>query len=109
MVVEYTRYKIDAQRREQFLTDYKLAAESLKASNHCLSYELSQCYEDPDHFMLRIEWDSPEGHRKGFRNSAEFQSFFSSVCDYVNDIEEMRHYELTDVVGKGRSTLSKAS
>lgn len=43
MLVEYTRYKIDAQRQEKFLADYKLAADALKASAHCLSYELTQC------------------------------------------------------------------
>jgi hypothetical protein len=30
MIVEYTRCKIDAPRREKFLADYKLAADSLK-------------------------------------------------------------------------------
>ena len=101
MIVEYTRYKIDAQRREKFLSDYGMAAQSLRESKHCLSYELTQCTEDPDHFVLRLEWDSEEGHLKGFRSSAEFRSFFGYVRPYVQDIEEMRHYNLTAVAGRG--------
>jgi len=99
MIVEYTRYRIDEKRRDAFLNDYRKAAESLKASKNCLAHELTQCTEDEGHFTLRIEWDSEEGHLKGFRNSSEFKSFFALVRPYVNDIEEMRHYRLTDVSG----------
>jgi len=94
MIVEYTLYKRDEQRRGTFEKDYKKAGESLKASGHCLAYELSHCTEDPAYYVLRIEWDSEEGHLKGFRNSAEFKSFFASVQPYVKHIEEMRHYQV---------------
>jgi quinol monooxygenase YgiN len=97
MIVEYTRYKIDENRRAAFVNDYRKAAESLMASKNCLAHELTQCTEDEGHFILRIEWNSEEGHLKEFRNSAEFKSFFPLVRSYVNDIEEMRHYRLTDV------------
>ena len=47
MIVEYTRYKIDEQRRATFEKVYKKAVESLGASSHCLAYEFSHCTEDP--------------------------------------------------------------
>ena len=101
MIVEYTRYKIAAERQQKFAADYKQASESLKISKHCLAYELTQCTEDASQFILRLEWDSEEGHLKGFRTSPEFMTFFSHVRPYVNDIEEMRHYKLTGIGGKG--------
>jgi len=100
MIVEYTRYKIGEQRRSTFEKDYEKAGEALKASSHCLAYELSHCSEDPAYYVLRIEWDSEEGHLKGFRTSAEFKSFFASVRPYVKDIEEMRHYQVLSASGK---------
>ena len=100
MIVEYTRYKIDESRRAAFLNDYRKAAESLKSSMNCLAYELTQCTEDEAYFTLRIEWDSEEGHLKGFRTGAEFKTFLPLVKPYINDIEEMRHYRLTDVTGR---------
>jgi len=36
-------------------------------SAHCARYEVSQGIEEPDNFIMRIEWDSLEGHEKGFR------------------------------------------
>ena len=94
MIVEYTRYKIDEQRRIIFEKAYKKAVESLAASSYCLAYEFSHCTEDPEHYVLRIEWDSEEGHLKGFRTSPEFKSFFAPIQPYVKDIEEMRHYQV---------------
>ena len=92
MIVEYTRYKIDEPRRDAFEKGYANAMRSLTASSHCLAYELSRCTESPEHYILRIEWESEEGHLKGFRSSPEFKTFFASVQPFVKDIEEMRHY-----------------
>ena len=50
--------------------------------------------------MLRIEWDSAEGHLQGFRRSPEFQRFFAAVRPYVGDIAEMRHYAPTPLAAR---------
>ena len=100
MIIEYIRYRIPAEKQHIFEAAYGQAREALSSSPHCLSYELSRCVEDPASYILRIEWDSLEGHLQGFRQSADFRTFFQAVRPYVNDITEMRHYELTDIRGR---------
>ena len=100
MIVEYTRYKIAEPRRAAFAKDYREAGKFLLASSHCLAYELTQCTEDSAYYMLRIEWDSEQGHLQGFRTSPEFKAFFALVKPYFQDIEEMRHYQLTPTAGR---------
>lgn len=95
MIVEYIRYSIDDTRADAFDQAYRRAAESLDASEHCERYEVSRCSEDPTQHVVRIEWDSEEGHLAGFRRSPEFRSFFEAVQPFVSDIAEMRHYEVT--------------
>lgn len=95
MIVEYIRYSIDDDRAEAFEEAYRHASEALRASEHCQRYEVSRCSEDPTQHVVRIEWDSEEGHLAGFRKSPEFRSFFQAIGPFVNDIEEMRHYEVT--------------
>ena len=95
MVVEYIRYAIDDARAEAFEQAYERAAEALEASEHCERYEVARCSEDPTQHVVRIEWDSEEGHVAGFRSSAEFRRFFDAVGPFVHDIEEMRHYRVT--------------
>jgi quinol monooxygenase YgiN len=97
MIVEYVRYAIAPERAEDFVGAYELASESLRASAHCLGYELSRCSEAPASFVLRILWDSEEGHMRGFRRSPEFKPFFSAIQPFVENIEEMRHYARTTV------------
>jgi quinol monooxygenase YgiN len=94
MVVEYIRYTIDDGRSEAFEQAYGRASDALEASEHCQRYEVSRCSEDPTQYVVRIEWDSEEGHLAGFRQSPEFRSFFEAVGPFVHDIEEMRHYNV---------------
>jgi heme-degrading monooxygenase HmoA len=97
MIVEYIRYKLPSRDGDTLITAYEVARKSLEASPHCLGFELTRCSESAETFVLRILWDSVDGHMKGFRTSPEFGPFFSAVQPFLKSIEEMRHYELTTV------------
>lgn len=97
MIVEYIRYKLPTERAEQFEAAYATAAESLDASSHCLGYELARGVEEPNHYVLRIEWDSLDGHMEGFRKGPDFPAFFAAVRPFVDQIKEMKHYRATVV------------
>ncbi|MGH3930750.1 MAG: antibiotic biosynthesis monooxygenase family protein [Pseudonocardiaceae bacterium] len=99
MIVEYIRYQVAPERRSEFERAYAMAQSSLDQSPHCLGYEVSRCVEEPSSYVVRITWDSIEGHLEGFRKSAVFREFFTAVKPFFDDIEEMRHYELTAVRG----------
>lgn len=98
MVIEYIRYEVDDVAA--LTRAYETARHSLDASPHCLGYELSRCQEEPQWMILRIEWDSTDGHLEGFRKSREFASFLQAVRPFIGQIREMRHYELTSVVAR---------
>jgi len=99
MIVEYVRYQIPEDRQRTFEDGYAEAQAALLASPHCLGWELARCVEEPTAYTLRIAWDSLEGHERGFRQGPEFRSFFAAVRPFVDDIQEMRHYEVTRVAG----------
>lgn len=44
--------------------------------------------------MVRIEWDSIEGHEQGFRSSPQFGEFFAAVKPFFDQIQEMKHYQV---------------
>jgi heme-degrading monooxygenase HmoA len=104
MIVEYIRYKLKPETEprekasEDFETAYRAASLYLDASPHCQGYELARCVEEQDRYILRIEWDSIDGHLKGFRRAPEFALFLEAIRPYVGQIEEMQHYALTSVV-----------
>ena len=98
MIVEYIRYQIPTERDEAFRSAYTRAAASLRASVHCLGYELSRCEEDRSSYILRIHWTSTSDHLQGFRRSPEFGPFLAEVRPFIEQIQEMRHYEPTELV-----------
>lgn len=102
MVIEYIRYRIPDEQASAFLEAYRQAQHALAASPHCQGYELSRCVEEPARYILRIEWDSVEGHLQGFRRSEQFRAFLGHVRPFVGQIEEMQHYEMLPL-GEGEA------
>jgi len=95
MIVEYVRYQLPADQVDAFVAAYQTASESLRASPHCLAYDLARCAEARETFILRIHWDSAEGHMHGFRQSEDFKPFLAAVRPFMPHLAEMRHYEPT--------------
>jgi quinol monooxygenase YgiN len=92
MVVEYIRYEVAAGDAEAFLAAYRAAGEDLLASPHCRSFEVARGVEEPQHFTVRIEWDSVQGHMEGFRKGKDFPPFLAKVRPFIGAIREMKHY-----------------
>jgi quinol monooxygenase YgiN len=95
MMLEYIRYRVGEDDAETFMNAYRAAMVPLKASQYCLGYDLSQCAEDPELFILRIRWTSIDDHLQNFRASAQFRDFFTHIKPLVAEIEEMQHYTIT--------------
>ena len=91
MVVEYIHYRIPAEQAETFADAYRRAAVLLEADPHCQKFEMSHGVEEPENWVVRIEWDFIEGHEQGFRRSPGFRDFFAEVRPYFGGILEMKH------------------
>lgn len=93
--VEVIRYSIPAGQSENFEKAYSDAAAYLKASEYCLGYKMLHGDEEPENFILIIHWTSKEDHMGKFRKSAQFPHFFNLVKPFYNNIQEMKHYNVT--------------
>jgi quinol monooxygenase YgiN len=49
-------------------------------------YRLLRGQEEPENWILIIEWDSVEGHEQGFRKEPALRDFFALVKPFFNDI-----------------------
>jgi hemoglobin len=97
MITEYVRYRLTDAEPDAFEAAYARAADALEAAPQCLAYELSRGIEEPDRYVLRIEWASLADHEEGFRSGPEFGRFLAAVGPYVGQIEEMKHYQSTAI------------
>jgi quinol monooxygenase YgiN len=94
MVIEYIRYTIPTADAAEFEAAYAKAGAVLDSNEHCLQYEISRGIEETEHYTVRINWDSVEGHEQGFRMSPDFRAFFDAVKPFFSQIDEMKHYEV---------------
>lgn len=92
MIVEYIRYAVPPELAEEVEDAYRRGGLVLDADPHCLSWEIARGVEEPENFVVRIEWDSMEGHLQGFRRSPGFREFFAAVKPLFDHIQEMKHY-----------------
>ena len=91
--VEIIRYTIAADQHANFEDAYRQAGKLLQESTFCLAYQVIHGEEEPDHYIVIIDWKSTEDHMQGFRQSAQFMPFFNLVKPFYNNIEEMKHYK----------------
>lgn len=97
MIIEYIRYRVPTDRHGEFEAAWAQARTALDAAPECLTYEVAHGVEEPEHYIVRIQWSSLEDHEQGFRGSEAFGAFFAHVKPFFEQIEEMRHYERTDI------------
>jgi quinol monooxygenase YgiN len=103
VIVEYLRYTVPPEQSRQFERAYEAAAAHLLASPNCLGYDVARCVDEPTSYIVRIHWDSAEGHLEGFRKGRQFPAFFALVKPFFQAIAEMRHYEVvTGEIGNGK-------
>jgi hemoglobin len=96
-IVEYVRYRVAADRADALIAAYRRSLPHLLASPHCLGVELRHRSDEPGAFILRLRWDSVDGHMKGFRGSEAFRGFLAEIRPFIDAIEEMAHYDVVDI------------
>lgn len=98
--VEIIRYDISESERKNFEKAYAEAGKYLQASRYCLGYEIIHGNDEPNNYIVIINWTSKEEHLQEFRKSTEFTPFFNLVKPFYNNIKEMKHYDLTPIKWK---------
>ncbi len=93
MIIEYIRYTLTAHSPAELVAAYDKAGRYLVKSPECLGFELAQCIEDANSFILRIQWTSADDHLKGFRQGPQFPPFLAEIKPFISEITEMRHYQ----------------
>lgn len=94
MTIEYIRYKLQPEQFAAFEEAYIKAKEVLQQSANFVGYEITKGVEEPNNYIVRIHWDSVDGHLNGFRKGPDFPPFYQLVKAYFANIEEMKHYEV---------------
>jgi heme-degrading monooxygenase HmoA len=67
----------------------------LAGADGCSSAKVGRGVENPDKFILLIEWDAVESHI-AFTKTAEFAEFVTLAKPYFAGPSDMQHFELIE-------------
>jgi len=91
MVLEIADFLIREGDEDRFATAYRDAVRFITGSSGCRGARLVRGVENPQRFVLLVEWDRLEDHIDGFRGSPAFQSWRAAVGQFFAEPPHVEH------------------
>jgi len=64
----------------------------LRAASGCRSASVRRCIEEPDRFVVTVEWDTVEAH-VDFREGEDFSAYRAPIGNFFAEPPAFAHYE----------------
>ncbi|HXX69152.1 MAG TPA: antibiotic biosynthesis monooxygenase [Polyangiaceae bacterium] len=94
MIVEIARLKAKPGAGESLRGGLRAARAVIAQAAGYRGSVFHRGIEEPDSFLLRIEWETLEAHTAGFRQSRLFPEWRSHFADFLDGAPDVRHYEV---------------
>jgi heme-degrading monooxygenase HmoA len=92
VVTELVDLQIEDGSESDFIAAYQGVVEVLKSTYGCRSVRLTRGVESPSHFVLLVEWDSLEAHRKNFRETDRVIKWRAALNGFFAREARMEHF-----------------
>ncbi len=92
MILEVAILDVKPQQTTAFETDFAKAAKIILSMDGYLDHQLKRCIEQPNRYILLVNWRSLEAHTEGFRTSAAYQQWKSLLHHYYDPFPTVEHY-----------------
>ncbi|OZD02442.1 antibiotic biosynthesis monooxygenase [Rhodococcus sp. 06-235-1A] len=93
MIVEHALLHVIPQRTEEFETAFADAKSIIASMPGFVNLTLSRGIEQPDVYLLLVEWDRLEDHTEGFRGSAEYQEWKALLHHFYEPFPVVEHFD----------------
>ncbi len=77
----------------EFETALRRARPILASCHGFVSLELRRGIENPDRYLLLVEWETLDDHVVGFRESDAFPRWRGEIGEYFDGAPSVDHYE----------------
>jgi heme-degrading monooxygenase HmoA len=93
MILEHVILPVRVELSEAFEAAFRGAVPLIAGMAGFHHLRLARCIENPDHYLLLVEWDRLEDHTEGFRGSQEYQEWRRSLHHFYEPFPVVEHYE----------------
>lgn len=91
-VLEVAILDVQDSKTTEFELAFKQAETILRSMRGYLSHQLKQCLEQPNRYLLLVDWQSLEDHTEGFRGSAQYQQWRDLLHHFYQPMPIVEHY-----------------
>ncbi len=93
MILEVAMLDVKLGQEEEFETEFEKAQKIISSMSGYISHQLQKCIENPNRYILLVNWQTLEDHTKGFRESEEYQEWRSLLHHFYDPFPIVEHYK----------------
>jgi heme-degrading monooxygenase HmoA len=93
MILEVAMLDVIPGRTAAFEAAFDQAQHIIAGMAGYRSHQLQRCLEQPDRYLLLVEWDTLEDHTVGFRGSAAYQQWRALLHHFYDPLPAVEHFE----------------
>jgi len=92
MILEVAILNIIPGKSDEFELAFAEAQEIISGINGYVKHELQRCVENPDQYILLVNWKTLEDHTVGFRGSEEYLQWKALLHHFYDPFPKVEHY-----------------
>lgn len=93
MILEHARLNVIPGRESDFEMAFREASEIICSMTGFRTLRLERCIEEPNQYLLLVEWDRLEDHVEGFRNSPDYDRWRALLHHFYEPFPTVQHYQ----------------
>lgn len=101
MILEIAILEVKQGMGANFERDFQKAGQYISCIQGYQRHSLKKCLEQPNKYLLQVEWRHLENHTVNFRQSAAYQEWKKLLHHYYDPFPVVEHFE--DVPAKPTS------
>jgi len=94
MILEVAILNIKTGLSAEFEKAFNVAESIISGMSGYISHQLQKCIEEPDKYILLVNWESLEAHTEGFRNSPGYQEWKRLLHHFYDPFPTVEHYTI---------------
>lgn len=92
MILEVATLDVRAGENMAFEAAFREASAIIAGMPGYQSHQLQRCIEQPQRYLLLVNWETLEDHTVGFRQSAQYQRWKALLHHFYDPFPTVEHY-----------------
>jgi heme-degrading monooxygenase HmoA len=92
LILEVAILDVKPGQEPEFEIAFEEAQKIISSMNGYVSHQLQKCIENPNRYILLVNWQTLKDHTKGFRGSDEYQKWRAMLHHFYDPFPIVEHY-----------------